>query len=174
MSTTTAIPTLSVELVPAPLWGQNLRKLAPETWRSIRARAHAEAVSCAFCGGAPEHCHEAWKYVEHDSHEGTATLARVVVICEDCHDVVHLGRTAKVGGPDAFERAKAHLGRVNGWSAEQVDAHVAKAHDAWERRSAMRWGLDFGPVVTEYGLSAGDLRGWPVTMSPTVREEVFA
>lgn len=163
---------LTVEMVPVPLWGSNLRTLAPEAWRIVRARARAEAESCAYCGEAPEHCHEVWEYAEHDGDEGTARLVHVAMVCEHCHDVVHLGRTGKVHGVAGIDQAKAHLGAVNGWSDEQVEAHVAQAQATWERRSAMRWGLDFGPVVHEYGLSADDLRGIPVAMSAIVREEV--
>ena len=176
MSTLSDNPTaaLGVELIPAPLWGSNLRRLAPEAWSIVRSRARSEATCCAFCGGPAEHCHEVWEYVEHDDHDGTARLARVAMICEHCHQVVHLGRTGNVHGKAGVDRAKAHLVAVNGWSTAQVEAHVAEAQATWARRSAMRWGLDFGPVVEGYGLGPDDLRGCPVAMNSLVREAVTA
>ena len=171
MSTSAAMPTLAVEMIPEPVWGSNLRKLAPDTWQIVRARARAQATRCAFCAGPPAHCHERWEYEEHDAQDGTQVLGAVVMIGERCHEVIHLGRTGKVLGPDAFARALAHLGTVNGWTTEQVEAHVAEAQRTWERRSTMRWGLDLAPVVEQYGLSADDLRGWPVSMNAIVRHE---
>ena len=165
---------LGVELIPEPLWGSNLRRLAPEAWDIVRSRARSEATCCAFCGGPAEHCHERWEYQEHDDCEGTARLTRVAMICEHCHEVVHLGRTGNVHGMAGLDQAKAHLAAVNGWSAAQVEAHVAAARATWERRSAMRWGLDFSPVIKRYGLGPDDLRGIPVAMSAAVREAVTA
>ena len=168
---TSAMPTLAVEMVPGHLWGSNLRSLSPDTWQIVRERAREQATRCAFCDGPPAHCHEAWEYEEHDAQDGTQVLGAVVMICEPCHEVIHLGRTGKVLGPDAFDRALAHLATVNGWTTEQVEAHVAEAQRTWERRSMMRWGLDLAPVVEQYGLSADDLRGWPVSMNAIVRHE---
>jgi hypothetical protein len=38
--------------------------------------------------------------------------------------------------------ARDHLAKVNGWSDEQVYAHVAEAFDIWRRRSKVSWKLD--------------------------------
>lgn len=59
---------LTIELVPATSWGNNLRSRLPKkSWNAIRKRVYKEAdFKCEICGGVgkrhPVECHEVWEY----------------------------------------------------------------------------------------------------------------
>ena len=171
MSTITETPTLAVELVPSPVWGSNLRTLAPKAWPRLRQLTRERSDGCAYCDGPAAQCHEGWAYDEHDERFGTQRLTALLMVCEDCHRVVHLGRTGKVEGAKGISKAKAHLAAVNGWTADEVERHVADAQSTWTRRSAMGWGLDL-TAAEGYGLTRDDLDDLPFVVDATVRHEV--
>jgi hypothetical protein len=137
-----AVPKLTVELVPKTCWWSNLRSLADRrTWERIRRQAYLQAeYRCEICGGVglqhPVECHEVWRY-EETTH--TQILVRMIALCPACHEVKHMGLA---GIRDRGKIARAHLATVNGWSGEQVVAHVAEAFAIYGRRSKLSWKLD--------------------------------
>jgi 5-methylcytosine-specific restriction endonuclease McrA len=147
----TAAPKLTVELVPKTSWGRNLYSLADRpTWDRIRRHAYSQAESrCEICGGVglqhPVDCHEVWRY---DETTRTQILVRMIALCPACHEVKHMGRAGNRG---RGKRARAHLAKVNGWTDEQVRAHVAEAFDMWIRRSTVSWKLDLSGLQPYVG-----------------------
>jgi hypothetical protein len=88
---------LRIELVPKPLWGQNLRSnrvgLGPYRWLALSRAVRAELGRCSICGSMKRlQGHEVWKFRE-KQRSGVATLTRVNAICTVCHSVQHWGRT---------------------------------------------------------------------------------
>ena len=72
---------LQIELVPAPLWGQNLRtRLGNTGWRKLRnALAAQSKPGCAICGSlASLQGHEVWDYAETEK-TGIAALRGVEI-----------------------------------------------------------------------------------------------
>jgi 5-methylcytosine-specific restriction endonuclease McrA len=137
-----AAPRLTVELVPKTCWWSNLRSLADRaTWDRIRRPVYRQAdYRCEICGGIGlQHrveCHEVWRY---DERTRTQILVRMIALCPACHEVKHMGFAGVRG---RGKRARDHLAKVNGWTDEQVLAHISEAFATWARRSKVSWKLD--------------------------------
>jgi len=144
-------PRLTVELIPATTWYDNLRsRLTPEGWKRLRKECYRKAgYRCEICGGrGPDHpveCHEIWHF---DDDRAVQTLVRLIALCPSCHLVKHFGFASVSGrGEEAF----AHLLRVNGWTREQGERHVAEAFRQWETRSRRQWKLDISAIIPQPG-----------------------
>jgi hypothetical protein len=135
-------PRLTVELVPRPCWGSNVRSLVtPQAWNQLRRQTYRAAHDvCEICGGQgaewPVECHEVWQY---DDAVHVQTLVRLIALCPACHAVKHLGRTELYGDAAA---AHGHLATVNGWTGEQTATYLAEVWAVWEARSRADWQLD--------------------------------
>lgn len=134
--------TLTLDLIPASTWYDNLRsRIRPADWDRLRRATYAAAGHrCEVCGGKgrkwPVECHEVWQY---DDDARTQRLAGLVALCPACHEVKHFGRAHSIGrGQAAF----AHLMRVNGWDVERARQHVDDAFTQWRARSQVQWTLD--------------------------------
>lgn len=152
---------LSCELIPRSTWGENVRSLLTRSqWDRLRRFVYAQAGGiCEICGDVGTNqgrkhdleAHEIWQFCE-DTH--TQTLTGMIGLCPECHRVKHIGRAFATG---AHMRAISHLARVNGWSPEQVHAHISHAFDEHTARSAHMWSVRYD-ALTHY---AGE--GLPVT-----------
>ena len=76
-----------IQLVPAPLWGRNMRALMTRTeWRKLRlALLDRQGVTCATCGKeetSPHrvYAHEEWEYDE-TVEPATARITGVSLVC---------------------------------------------------------------------------------------------
>ena len=133
---------LLLELVPSSSWGANLRSELPKKeWDRLRKSVYARSEGrCEVCGGSgslhPVEAHERWSY---DDGTRVQKLLGIEALCPRCHECRHLGRAINVGNG---RRALAHLRKVNGWTKKEVDSHVEKAFETWERRSRESWTLD--------------------------------
>jgi hypothetical protein len=139
-------PRLRIELVPRPLWGKTLAKTLPRPkWQAVRAWALRRAGNaCEVCGFSPGDgrgliCHEVWAY---DDVRMIQSLTGVEMHCADCDRVTHFGRTSTLGQPELVAAALARLGRINGWSPEQVRAYRLEAREQWRTRSTHEWTQD--------------------------------
>jgi hypothetical protein len=120
---------LHIELVPQPLGGINLRlRLGSGRWRKLRqARIDAIGPGCAICRSLDRpHAHEIWEYRER-KQTGTALLNGVEIICQNCHDLSHWGRTHRLirAGKvtqGRHEVLKRHFKEVNQCAQEDFEA----------------------------------------------------
>ena len=133
---------MTVELVPASQWGDNLRSRLPKAeWDRLRKETYARAHHrCEICGGRgprwPVEAHEIWHY---DDDNAIQRLDGLIALCPSCHECKHLGRAMAVQrGPQALR----HLARVNGWTPEETQAYVVAAFAEWEARSQRTWEID--------------------------------
>jgi hypothetical protein len=134
---------LTVELVPATSWGNNLRSeanLSKSDWDTLRKESYRLAkYRCQICGGkGPKHpveCHEIWHY---DDHTLTQTLKGLISLCPKCHQVKHLGRSLSMGNLEALE----HLAQVNQMNPEQLTQYVEQVFQTHAERSQHQWKLD--------------------------------
>lgn len=144
-------PRLPVELVPATAWGANLRGLLSRAqWDTLRRQVAMNAgTSCEICGHQGSRhaveCHEVWEY---DDQSHVQRLVRLTALCPACHQAKHFGSTSLRG---LARVALAHLARVNHWSYQDAQDHVAHALEVWQRRSAHEWTLDLS-ALRGYGL----------------------
>ena len=130
---------LSVELVPASCWCENVRSVVTaREWDRLRKAVYARADNkCEICGEQgrrhPVECHEIWSY---DDTTKVQRLERLIALCPSCHEVKHLG-LAEVRG--RARQAMLHLQRVNGWTEQQTIEYVAAQFDLWAARSKHAW-----------------------------------
>src|SRR5260370_15023545 len=144
---------LRIELIPKPLWEQNLRLregLGKERWGKLRRKViEANGARCTICGARERlHGHEVWDYQEKKT-VGTATLLRVDIICIDCHDIHHWGRTtnlfkAGIISPERYGHLRKHFRKVNRCRQAVFDDHFLRSARVWSRRSKKRWKVDWG------------------------------
>jgi hypothetical protein len=138
---------LTVELVPATSWGDNLRShFKTREWDRLRKACYEQAGhKCEICGGKgrrhPVECHEIWHY---DDDQGLQTLQGLIALCPSCHEVKHIGRAMAVGFGD---RALAHLVKVNGITQAEAVAHVGDAFALWKARTQKAWTLDITSIT---------------------------
>lgn len=141
-------PRLVAELVPASTWGWNLRSLlSKKGWDDLRQSVYARAgFVCEICGGKgrkhPVEAHERWEY--NDSRH-VQKLVGLEALCPSCHEVRHIGRALSVG---RGHLALMHLGKVNQWTPDQVEAHVEQAMRQWNMRSRSPWKLNLAWLET--------------------------
>jgi hypothetical protein len=129
---------LFVDLVPKTSWGLNARTVGSSRWRRISELVRTRVEACEGCGATAValDAHERWLY---DADAGIQTLMRLVALCKSCHSATHMGRADTLGfGPEA----RAHLGRVRGWTSRQVTDHVSKAFRVWRERSKRNWTVE--------------------------------
>jgi hypothetical protein len=144
---------LYVDLIPKTCWGKAGRDLLSQyEWKRVREMVYERAgQACEVCGNTRDdlaalgygrrlHAHERYVYLEEGSGR-VQRLARLVCQCIACDEVTHMGRTNTLGR-DYLSRARNHARRVNGWSEEDLDAHIAEAWGLWRERSQWEWELD--------------------------------
>ena len=136
------------EMVPRDMHGKNVRsRVDSKTWTTIAHRSHElnrqlyklQPQQCEVCksnghkqgfGHALE-AHEEWSF----SHvTRTQKLMRIRSLCPLCHKAVHIGLATKQGYED---RTKSHMQEVNGWTLDQVEAHIAQAKQTVKAMSEM-------------------------------------
>lgn len=133
---------LTVELVPAGQFGDNLRSRLPKAeWDALRRATYAAAGHrCEVCGGKgsrhPVECHERWEY---DELARVQKLVGLIALCPRCHEVKHAGLASARG---RLVQVLEQLMRVNGWSADEAGDHVELEFRVWNRRSREAWTLD--------------------------------
>lgn len=138
---------LTVELVPATSWGDNLRShFKTREWDLLRKACYEQAGhKCEICGGKGRRhtleCHEIWHY---DDDQCVQTLKGLIALCPSCHEVKHIGRAMAVGLGD---RALAHLVKVNGITQAEAVAHVGDAFALWKTRTQKAWTLDITSIT---------------------------
>jgi hypothetical protein len=146
---------LFVDLVPRSCWFTNVRTcVTPQGWERLRHMITRRAGrQCEACGAGEDRtvqrwleAHERWAY---DERAGVQVLRRLICLCSDCHLSTHLGYANVTGRSD---QALAHLRRVTGMTAHEVDRHVHAAGELWTRHSARVWELDL-TMLTAAGVT---------------------
>lgn len=140
---------LTIELVPATSWFDNLRKrLSTADWDRLRKAQYKHAgYKCEICGGKgpahPVEAHEVWIY---DDAKMVQKLAGLIALCPGCHEVKHFG-FANIQGRSA--EAKAHLMWANSWRQEEAERYITEVTAQWEQRSRKNWTLDLSWLETQ-------------------------
>jgi hypothetical protein len=146
---------LSISMVPAALWGQNLRKhLTQGEWNKLRAVQFEHFPKCEFCDsspvGAARQAHEEWVY---DVKARTARLVGLRTTCRMCHFVEHRGFVSAMVAtgrftPAIFDEIERHFCAVNGCDRLDYRRHREQARRKYDRLMGVRaWTVDFGPYA---------------------------
>jgi 5-methylcytosine-specific restriction endonuclease McrA len=145
-------PKLTIELIPSTAWGKNVRnEVPPKEWDEIRMAIYTKAdFQCEVCGSTDGglECHEIWAYQEHfhvedESVRHVQKLTGLVCLCRKCHLVKHFGRATITGRE---QQAREHLRKVNGWNAQQAEAHIRESLLVWNARCKVPWELDISYI----------------------------
>ena len=88
-------------------------------------------------------CHEGCDY---DDEASVATLVDFALNCWVCDAATHPGCAGLTGRKEA---ARAQLEKVNGMSAEEVEALLDAAGEEWARRWQVDWTVVVAPDLTE-------------------------
>ncbi len=142
------MPKLTVELVPSPLWGDNLRRLlSADSWSRLSKACYLRADNlCEICGRKgnrhPVECHEIWEY---DDKTRIQTLKGVTSLCPACHRVKHIG-FALSKGEATFSKAVSHLAKVNEWPIGLALDYVERQFQIHSIRSQLKWTSDMSWV----------------------------
>lgn len=92
---------LRFECLPQLLWGKNIRsELGQAQWDIIRKNIYKKHnYKCCICGKRGKvNAHEVWKLkINTTKSIGTQILLRIISVCDDCHDTIHIGRSISIG-----------------------------------------------------------------------------
>jgi hypothetical protein len=144
---------LTIELVPKTSWYRNVRSnVSTAEWERLKKITFSRAGHvCEVCGGRgkkwPVECHEVFAY---DDEQRVQKLVKLVALCPSCHEVKHIGLAGVRGN---YERAVAHLSRVNGWSIADAELYIEGCFELWHRRSRHPWQLDLS-YLEQFGIAA--------------------
>lgn len=136
---------LYVDLIPQSCWFTNVRSCVDAVdWLRIRHFVGNRCGwTCEVCGQESERLdvHERWEF---DDASRAQKLVRLIGLCEGCHQVTHFGLAELRGNGNA---AFAHLCRINDWTREEGERHIARAYETFNERSEIEWALDLSIVI---------------------------
>lgn len=137
---------LSVELVPKTCHFSNVRTtVKAKEWDKIRLISYEKAKhKCEICKSVGTdqgykhnvECHEIWEY-DDDNH--IQKLIGLISLCPICHQVKHIGRAINMGRLNICVK---QLAKINKWTREEIDAHIAESFEIYKERSKHEWELD--------------------------------
>jgi len=153
-------PRLSVEMIPRPIFGENLRnRLSHAEWERCKDYAKAESGGvCGICSGAGARgrvdCHERWEWNE-TVKPHVQKLIGLIALCPRCHGATHFGRALVMGfEQDAIDQ----LMQVNGWSRTEAKIHVDIAMAHWKQQNEHAWELNLSWLKETLGIEPGEPR----------------
>lgn len=133
-------------MVPQPLWGRDLAKLAPrKEWDRLRKQVYERYDNhCGICGaGGRMICHEIWEY---DDVNHIQRLTGLIALCSLCNSCKHMGRSHNLflQGKLDFMPVVEHFCRVNGIAQLEFREVFDAALVQWRERNNYEWTQDFG------------------------------
>lgn len=137
---------LTIELVPNPLWGNNLRKyMSKSAWEKLRKQVMAQHNNrCGICQAVDGrlYCHEIWQY---DDIAHIQKLNGFIILCEMCNHCKHMGLTKNLAAQGKLNLSNVidHFMRINQCSHEEYQAHENEAFKIWNERNKYEWTTDF-------------------------------
>jgi hypothetical protein len=139
---------LTIQLIPASAYGQNLRSLYPNEWKAI-SRYVRRNLTCSTCGKQVKRigdldAHEEWEWKKEKKHGKIRYRQRLVAIypvCKACHRVIHIGRTKRELPPWEYLAAAERYRKINHVSYRQFIEDEEEAFRKYEKRSRHKWKL---------------------------------
>ncbi|WP_107661168.1 hypothetical protein [Nocardia suismassiliense] len=150
---------IRADQLPPSTHGSNLRAVvSAAVGDALRIPVCAAAGDrCEICGAESRSsgrarrpaCHEKWEF-EFREGRPVQRLARLVALCTGCHEVQHAGYARVQRREHEVVR---RLCTLNGWTAEQAHADLARADARCAALDAFSWDLDLsvlrGQLVLE-------------------------
>lgn len=146
---------LEVSLIPEGSWGKSLANLLPPSiWYRLRHEVYKRYNNvCGICLSSDKrlHCHEVWEF---EPKKKFQILRGFISICEDCHSIIHWGRT--VGEVNKghkkyseIKRLMTHFCTVNNVSLDTFNKHQRDQFDLVAQRSKIQWTIVWGRFSPE-------------------------
>ncbi|MDF2880043.1 MAG: hypothetical protein K0R54_600 [Clostridiaceae bacterium] len=132
---------LTIELVPASNWENNVRSVCKDKWDDIRSLIYRHSnYRCEICGGVgkehPVEAHEEWTY---DTKNKIQKLKNILALDKLCHQSKHIGLAMINGNGEVIKK---HIMKINKWKKEDVDKYICEAFNIFDERSKINWTLD--------------------------------
>lgn len=144
---------LSIELIPKTCHFSNVRTMiTKKEWDKLRFASYELAENkCEICADnglnqGYKHrveCHEIWGY---DEINHIQKLVKLTSLCVRCHQVKHIGRALAMGKKSIVYN---QLAKVNKWTLEEVEKHIAESFELYKERSQHEWTLDISILSEE-------------------------
>lgn len=140
---------LTIELVPASSWNNNLRSLLkPEMWIKLRNKVYSKhKFRCAICDSSTNrlHAHEVWKY---DDKNHIQKLADIIALCPKCHAIKHIGFAGIKASEEKvdYENLIRHFMKVNKCDRSVFEINLSEAYKKFEERSKYEWQLELSKL----------------------------
>jgi len=160
---------LQINMVPGPLFRQNLRTmLGKHHWRGLRGALIEDVeLVCGSCGNEVEdtsklHAHEVWSYKMFPRKNHEATLERIDFICPLCHHAEHFGLTEKLYNSGQitkkfYDAVIRHYCKINNVTKPQFKADLIRAYERHKFMSSRAWNVSYG-AFSELASLVGRLR----------------
>lgn len=134
---------IEIGLLPKCLHGKAPRTLvSKKTWKNI-SDSVKRGETCVYCGSAERlHAHEKYRV------DGSFVfLEDIVPVCENCHNVIHMGRMFAIGrGGEALAR----FAKMNGFSKARAQKEAEEAFASWACYPSEMF-LDWSLFAERYG-----------------------
>jgi len=141
---------LEIQSIPECNWGRSLANLLPtEVWDRLRRDVYADAnwvCTKCFRTGLELHCHEHWIY---NDKKYIQILSELWCICEDCHNLIHWGRTVAEALKGSYsgshmEQLRKHFCKVNKCTKTEFEGHKTEALMISIKHNKHKWKIDWG------------------------------
>ncbi|ONV40559.1 hypothetical protein [Burkholderia cenocepacia] len=155
------------DMIPWEMAGINVRSRLPDDdWNELALYAkRRQGFKCEVCGGHGKeqgfnHAVEAHEIWQHDHATRTQKLLGIVVLCPLCHKFKHIAFADSKG---YGRQVRAHIQKVNGWTADQVELAINRAtHEVKQLRG--KWKLDL-TYLNDYPYKVRDRNKRPIVFT---------
>ena len=151
---------IKFECLPPALWNKNIRsELGQAQWNIIRKKTYRKYnCRCSICGKrAKMNAHEVWK-LKINSNKGTGKqiLVNIIAVCDDCHNVIHIGRSLSIGIP--FEQLISYYVRFNNISITDALADFNYIDEKLIKLDKIQhWSIDLSLLDNDQYLNVFDI-----------------
>lgn len=153
---------LRFEVLPPELHGINIRsELGQQEWDIIRKKVYKKYNhTCCICNKRNMKCnaHEVWKLsISLKTLTGKQILMNIVNLCDECHDVIHIGRLVAIDR-NRFPEALKYYAQINEISLEQAMNDYRYMAEKYQKTSAIQnWSIDLSLLENDSYLKVFDI-----------------
>lgn len=155
------------DMIPWEMCGINVRsRTTDDEWKGLSNHAKKrKGFKCEICGEHGkqqgfEHAVEAHEIWLHDHKTRTQKLIGIQILCPLCHKFKHIAFADSRG---YSRQVRAHIQKVNGWTADQVELAINRAkHEVKQLRG--KWKLDL-TYLNSYPYKVKDERNRPIVFT---------
>lgn len=148
------------ECLPQVLWGSNIRsELGEDEWDTIRKKTYKKYNhKCCICDRKSKmNAHEVWKLqISSSKSYGIQKLVNIISVCDDCHNVIHIGRSLAIGIP--CDQLLSYYATMNNISIEEAITDIDYIDEKLDKLNKIRkWDIDLSLLKNDEYLNVFDI-----------------